>query len=101
MHAKGMKDHIFHEVCVDYQDADIDSKLGKFIKRGSFKNIEQSIPSYKKKGITALYLMGALERDNYPVKEKGSNKIEGYRKPDASYLASTSRDTPNTMLGGS
>ena len=42
--AKGMKDHMFHEVCVDYQDAEIDAKEGKFIKRGNFKTVEQSIP---------------------------------------------------------
>lgn len=48
----------------------MDTKLNKFITRGTFKNIEESIPGYKKKGISTLYVMGALERDNYPVANK-------------------------------
>lgn len=61
-----MRDHVFHEVQVDYQDAELDSKQGQFIKRGDFKKVEKNIDSYRKQGITAIYLMGVLERDNYP-----------------------------------
>jgi hypothetical protein len=85
---------------VDYQDAEVDTEHNKFIKRGNFKTIEQSIPTYKKKGISALYLMGVLERDNYPVVDKSSGEVE-FKKADASALAVTSRETPNIMLGGS
>ncbi len=70
MHAKGIRDQIFHEVYVDYQNAEIDTKEGKFIKRGDFSKIEKSIETYKKRGITSLYLMGCLERDNNPYFNK-------------------------------
>jgi hypothetical protein len=66
VHAKGIRDQIFHEVQVDYQNAEVDTKEGKFIKRGDFSKLEKSIDTYKKRGITALYIMGALERDNNP-----------------------------------
>ena len=79
VHAKGIRDHIFHEVYVDYQNAEIDSKQGKFVKRGDFSKVEKSIDSYKKRGITALYLMGVLERDNYQYLNKNTNEIE-FRK---------------------
>jgi hypothetical protein len=94
-----MRDHIFHEVYVDYQSAQIDTKEGKFIKRGDFSKVEKSIDGYKKKGITALYLMGVLERDNNPYLNKSINEVE-YRKPDATPLAITCRQTANKMLGG-
>jgi len=94
-----MRDHLFHEVCVDYEGAQVDTKEGSFIKRGDFKNLEQSIPAYKKKGISALYVMGALERDNYPMVDKQTNEV-AFVKPDASFLAVTSRETPNIMHGG-
>ena len=42
--------------------------------------------------------MGALERDNYPI--ISNNGSMEYKKPDASFLAVTSRETPNIMLGG-
>lgn len=74
-----MRDHIFHEVFVDYQNAEVDAKAGKFIKRGDFTKVEKAIDGYKKKGITALYLMGVLERDNYPYLNKNINEVE-FRK---------------------
>lgn len=39
-----MKEQSYHEVYIDYQDAEIDHKEGRFIKRGNFKNIEKAIP---------------------------------------------------------
>lgn len=51
-----MRDHIFHEVYVDYQNAEVDTKAGKFVKRGDFLKLEKSIEQYKKRGITTLYL---------------------------------------------
>lgn len=73
VHAKGMRDHIFHEVYVDYQSAEVDTIEGKFVRRGDFSKVEKSIDSYKKRGITALYLMGVLERDNNPILNKSTN----------------------------
>jgi hypothetical protein len=53
---------------VDYQGAEIDTKDGgKLIKRGDFSKVEKSIEQYRRRGITALYLMGVLERDNNPI----------------------------------
>jgi len=83
VHSKGLKDHIFHEVCVDYQNAEVDTQQNKFIKRGTFAKVEASIPSYKKRGVTAIYLMGALERDNYAHTSKDTGEVD-YKKPDAS-----------------
>lgn len=97
MHAKGLKDHIFHEVQVDFEDAVTENN--KFKKRGNFETVAKAIDGYKKKGITALYLMGALERDNLPVINKEQNSIE-FKKPDASALAITCRESANRMLGG-
>ena len=77
----------------------MDTKAGKFIKRGDFQKVEKAIDSYKKRGINALYLMGVLERDNYPFLNKINNEIE-FRKPDANPLAITCRETTNKMLGG-
>lgn len=99
VHAKGMRDHQFHEVYVDHQSAEIDTKEGKFIKRGNFAKVEKAIDGYKKRGITALYLMGVLERDNNPYINKSVNAVE-YRKEDAAPLAITCRETANKMLGG-
>lgn len=50
-------------------------------------------------GINTLYLMGTLERDNYPFNNKYNDRIE-YRKDDASAQASIDRSMPNKMLGG-
>lgn len=77
----------------------MDSKEGKFIKRGDFQKLEKSLDSYKKRGITSLYLMGVLERDNYPFLNKMTNEVE-FRKDDANPLAITCRQTANKMLGG-
>lgn len=84
---------------MDYQNAEIDSKQGKFVKRGDFSKVEKAIDSYKKRGITALYLMGVLERDNYQYLNKNTNEAE-FRKQDAAPLAITCRETANKMLGG-
>jgi hypothetical protein len=99
VHSKGIRDHSFHEIQVDYQNAKIDKQLNQFVRRGTFKDVEDEIPVLAKQGITAVYLMGTLERDNYPFLNKYSNDTE-YRKDDASPLAAIDRSTVNQMLGG-
>jgi hypothetical protein len=46
-----------------------------FVKRGSFEDVERSIPDYASQGITTLYLMGTMERDNYPFQNNYSNEL--------------------------
>ena len=58
--AQGMRDHSFHEMQVDYQNATIDFQNQTFTKRGSFKTIENSLAEYKESGVTALYLKGVF-----------------------------------------
>lgn len=99
VHTKGMRDQSMHEVQIDYQGAEIDKTKNTFIKRGTFTDVERSIEGYANQGITSLYLMGTLERDNYPFLNNYSNEIE-YRKEDASPLASVDRSRANKMLGG-
>jgi hypothetical protein len=53
-----MREHSFHEVQIDLQDAEIDKTENQILRRGSFKTVQKSIPSYAKQGISALYLMG-------------------------------------------
>jgi glycosidase len=69
------------------------------LKRGTFKNVEESIAKYKKQGISALYLMGVFERDNHMHENKVRMAME-YKKEDAHPLAVTTRETANSMLGG-
>ena len=70
-----------------------------FLRRGTFNDVSNNIEKYAKQGITSLYLMGALERDNYPQKTPGSTVVD-YRKDDAAPLASVERSRVNKMLGG-
>ena len=60
----------------------------------------QSMDEYAEQGVTAIYMMGTLARDNCPVKSNYTNTTE-YKRDDASPLAVTSRDSANKMLGGS
>ena len=60
VHAKGIRDSCFHEVQVDYQDAEIDHRNQTFARRGTFADVERSIGAYKEQGVTALYLMGVF-----------------------------------------
>ena len=77
------------------------------MRRGSFKTVQKSIPSYAKQGISALYLMGNGWGYGYsgerqlpdPFMNKYSNNTE-YRKEDASPLAAIDRSVANKMLGG-
>ena len=95
-----MRDHTFHEVQVDHVNSQYDKQEKRFVKRGNFKDVESNLDHYKKQGVTALYLMGTLERDNGAFLNKYSEQIE-YRYEDASPLAVTTRDCANRMLGGS
>ena len=62
-----MRDQCFHEVQVDYQDAEIDYQNQTFARRGTFHDVERAIPAYKEEGVTALYLMGVFQRDNVEI----------------------------------
>lgn len=46
VHARGMRDHSFHEVQIDYQDARVDTNTNQFVQRGTFMDVESSIPHY-------------------------------------------------------
>lgn len=39
IHARGMRDHSFHEVQIDQQNAEIDKVENTIIKRGTFKDV--------------------------------------------------------------
>lgn len=94
-----MRDHSFHEVKIDYQDARVDKGTNHYIQRGTFNDVANAVPKYAQQGVSALYLMGTLERDNYPLTNQYSDRTE-YRKDDASALATIDRSRPNKMLGG-
>lgn len=73
--------------------------MNVFVRRGTFDNVERKIPEYAAQGINCLYLMGTLERDNYPTKNNYNNEVQ-YRKDDASAMAAVDRCKPSEMLGG-
>lgn len=83
---------------MDYQNA-VTDESDRLIKRGNFKTVMESFDEYKTRGCNAIYLMGALERDNGVNFDTFSGQ-PSFIRPDASPLAVTSKDTPNTMLGG-
>eukprot|EP00741_Cyanophora_paradoxa_P006843 tig00001052_g6618.t1 len=83
-----------HEVVVDMQDGEWDRETGAFVSRGDFARVREALPRYKADGITTVYLMGALERDNVRTRD-GS-----FPRPDASPLALVDRVAANGMAGG-
>ena len=62
-----MREHTFHEIQVDYQNAQFDKNNNKFIRRGTFQDVALSMDEYAEQGVTAIYMMGTLARDNCPV----------------------------------
>lgn len=99
VHSRGIRDLSFHEVQIDYQDAQIDKELNMFVKRGNFYDVQNKLSSYADQGIGCLYLMGTTERDNNPFESNYNDEVQ-YRKDDASALASVDRSKPSKMLGG-
>ena len=69
------------------------------LQRGSFSTVEGNIKNYANQGISTLYLMGTLERDNWPFRNEYTGNTD-YRKDDASPLATIDRSRVNRMLGG-
>ena len=88
-----------HEVYVDFQGGK-NQVFQNLETRGTFSKVSENLNSYSNMGINCLYLMGALERDN-GVTINSKTKLKSFKRPNASPLAITSRNTPNTMLGGS
>jgi starch synthase len=97
IHPKGTLDLQLHEIMADYPE-------GLTMKNHlrSFKRIAEKIPGYAKSGINALYVMGALERDNnLAYGEDGKVMWNVVRKPiESSPLAIINRTLPNSLLGG-
>ena len=46
VHAKGMREHTFHEIQVDYQNAQFDKDSNRFTRRGTFSDVASSIDEY-------------------------------------------------------
>eukprot|EP00742_Colponemidia_sp_Colp-10_P005221 GILJ01005578.1.p1 GENE.GILJ01005578.1~~GILJ01005578.1.p1 ORF type:complete len:1904 (+),score=304.73 GILJ01005578.1:50-5761(+) len=97
---RGVRNELMHEVVVDLESAKWDKSTGVFLERGSFHRVQESLSNYKDIGITSLYLMGALERDNGPTYYSPDTQKYEYLRAEASPLAVIDRATPNAMLGG-
>ncbi len=112
VHPKKLKEEVFHEIVVDMTgknqfsnsvaaNCNTPSDDDKPV-IGTFANVLESIPKLKSNGITSLYLLGALERDN-GVKYEGALTASAplvCERPGVSPSALTCRRTPNRMLGG-
>ena len=88
-----VRNQVMHEMFVDMVDGRWDESTGELVARGSFRSVKDALPQLKAQGITALYLMGALDRDN--------GSAPNFARPDASPFAVVNRSQPNEMLGGS
>ncbi|MDR3736752.1 MAG: alpha-amylase family protein, partial [Acidobacteriaceae bacterium] len=86
-------DQQIHELMVDYKESDTDPDR-------DFHTLSKEIADYAKQGITGLYLMGVLERDNGLLYDESDGTIREVQRPQASPLAITDRSCPNKMLGG-
>eukprot|EP00918_Siedleckia_nematoides_P032279 GHVU01069866.1.p2 GENE.GHVU01069866.1~~GHVU01069866.1.p2 ORF type:complete len:124 (-),score=35.74 GHVU01069866.1:394-765(-) len=53
-----------HEVFVDQHGAKWDSSTGQLANRGNFATVAASLEKLGASGITSVYLLGALARDN-------------------------------------
>lgn len=59
----------------------------------NFSDAVEDIKRYAKYGINCSYLMGVFERDS-------GKFASGFKRPQASPMALTSRSAPCSMLGG-
>ena len=89
-----------HEVFTDINGAEVDKEKGVLKNRGSFKDLEDSLPMYKQRSINCLYIMGALERDNNLEFDHTTNEIYHVENKDASPMAITCRASVSKLLGG-
>eukprot|EP00921_Rhytidocystis_pertsovi_P013784 GHVQ01022382.1.p1 GENE.GHVQ01022382.1~~GHVQ01022382.1.p1 ORF type:complete len:1848 (+),score=155.63 GHVQ01022382.1:2238-7781(+) len=94
-----MSDEQLHEIFVDQHDARWDSETGELNQRGTFASVSASLAKLQQCGVTTLYVMGSLSRDNGDILYTNHGEIT-YQRPDASPFAVTCRATPNDMLGG-
>ena len=42
----------------------MDKSAGKVLRHGTLFDVAQAVPGLKKRGVTTLYVFGAMERDN-------------------------------------
>lgn len=97
VHPQVARDIQAHEVFVDAELSLVDGT--DRTKISSFEDIRRALPKYQSEGITCLYLLGALERDNgYEEPPHGAEPY--YSRPQSSPLAITCRRTACRMLGG-
>jgi len=90
---KDIAEQQIHELMVDYKENENDPDR-------NFVTLCKELESYKKQGITAVYLLGALERDNGVILDPENNTVMEALRPNASPLAITDRSCPNRMMGG-
>ena len=100
VHNAALRTGTFHELFPDAHQADVDYKKKTFIHRGSFSSVTSMLPGLAKRGVSVLYLMGALERDNGESNFSNHGGIE-FQRPNSSPFAVTDRAAPCSMLGDS
>lgn len=87
-----------HEVVVDQYGARFGPN-GELEERGSFAKVSQDLELHQQQGISAIFLSGALARDNGEARYTPSGEIV-FEREDASPFAVTCRATPCALLGG-
>lgn len=99
VYRKNLDNERWHEIVIDLEGVQWDETQGKGVitKRGTFTEVSDTIEQFSEEGITSLYLLGVLERDN------GIEEINGkivYKRPDASPISIIDRTAICTMIGG-
>uniref|UniRef100_A0A0G4I0G9 Starch synthase n=1 Tax=Chromera velia CCMP2878 TaxID=1169474 RepID=A0A0G4I0G9_9ALVE len=97
---QGLEEEQLHEVFIDQHQARWEQQSGEIIARGTFASVAASLNDWKERGITTVYLMGALARDNGEAVYRPDGMVT-WPRADASPFAVTCRASPCEMLGGS
>lgn len=93
VHPENISSQQIHEIVADYKDNENEPDK-------KFVDLRKEIVEYEKSGITCLYIMGVLERDNGTMIDEDTGDIKDVRRPNANPLAITDRSVANKMLGG-
>lgn len=76
-----------HEVFIDQHGCEFDKQTGKLTNRGSFASVTSSLTALRDKGVTTIYLMGALSRDNGAMEYLSQGGVQFQREGNLDTLS--------------
>lgn len=97
VHRRNLTTELWHELIVDIEGIKF-SEDGEIAKHGTFESVTAKLKHLKASGVTSVYVLGAIERDNGWGEREPMGSAFGSTMPSPRHVDNTQSEEPRTVV---